>query len=593
MSVGGPCSVEGCWRKHMYNSDVCHKHGSEPADPPPSMPEHTVQTEVDEDLWWTEEDEGVTRTNQLMAALATVMLLALLIPIGMDTVSERERAPWEEADGTATFDPEGATLSYNYTVGGSEFTGDPLEFPWHNESKQKLEISIVDRAYEGEFERWGGCSQSREFSLGPDEIAYTYIQSTGGSDATNATGLITLWGSGTTSFKAVQGTSQALLSMAPGEYTVRMTNPTEEAPMPDPLGLLSQPIYVSECRGNHLMIIEIYDAPINHTSTDPTFSNGNVTVQYDTGDPSTSALIPPVFHDHRPKVGMLLLAYLASLAVIFRRREIIDRIQYTNLGEHPLLQTQISGTRASRGWTERQEGDEFSFTCERAGFHEFDTYDGICWHCKKVVDHDIHLQALVRWDRTATRLLDMGHFPHPSVLEKLDEVLEPLIDRDIQLVDPAEGTVESRVRALQEVDDKEYILTEMERHFPDWEANRKRHLEGNLEDGEVSLGLDLGSLGYAIDTHYYRLHDCYPGSPYFHPLEWELDPDPPPYTGGTRGHENLNPVAHIVAATYLIGAWSWMVDQDFTSEGMEHVVMAMFVPVPFIYNFFSYGHEME
>ena len=146
---------------------------------------------------------------------------------------------------------------------------------------------------------------------------------------------------------------------------------------------------------------------------------------------------------------------------------------------------------------------------------------------------------------------------------------------------------------MQEVDDKEYILTEMERHFPDWEANRKRHLEGNLEDGEVSLGLDLGSLGYAIDTHYYRLHDCYPGSPYFHPLEWELDPDPPPYTGGTRGHENLNPVAHIVAATYLIGAWSWMVDQDFTSEGMEHVVMAMFVPVPFIYNFFSYGHEME
>ena len=596
MSVGGPCSVQGCWRKHAYNSDVCHKHGSEPADPPPTRPEHPVETVVDEDedLWWTEEDEGETRTKQLMAALATVALLALLIPIGQDMVSERARTPWGEADGTATFDPEDATLSYNYTVGGSEFTGDPLVFPWHNESKQTLEISIVDRAYDG------GCSQSRGFSLEPGEIAYAHIQSTGGSNATNATVLITLWGSGTTSFKAVQGTSHALLSMAPGEYTVRVTNPTEWVPMADPLGLLLQPIYVSECRGKHLMTIEIYEAPINHTSTGPTFSNGNVTVQYDTGDPSTSALIAPVYPDHSPNIVMLLLAYLAALVVIFRGKEVADRIPNYNLEEHKLLQTQISGTRASRGWTERQEGGNFRFTCERAGFHEFDTYAGICFHCKKVVDHDPHLQALVLGDRTATRLLDMGRDPHPSVLEKLDEVLEPLIDRDIQLIDPAEGTVESRVRALQEVDDKEYILTEMERHFPDWEANRKRHLEGNLEDGEVSLGLDLDSLGHAIDTHYYRLHDCYPGNPIFldflfDPGDWELvDPAPPsPALRGSRGTENLNPVAHIVAATYLIGAWNWMVDQDFTSEGMEHLVAVLFLPVPIIYNFFSYGHEME
>ena len=595
MSVGGPCSVEGCWRKHMYNSDVCHKHGEATAAPVPAKAEHPSQipqTEVDEDLWWTEEDEGETRTKRLLAALATVVLLALLIPIGQDMVSERERTPWGEADGTATFDPGDATLSYNYTVGGSEYTGDPLVFPWHNESKQTLEISIVDRAYDG------GCSQSRGFNLEPGEIAYAHIQSTGGSNATNATVLITLWGSGTTSFKAVQGTSHALLSMAPGEYTVRVTNPTEWVPMEDPIGLLLQPIYVSECRGNHLMTIEIYEAPINHTSTNPTFSNGNVTVQYDTGDPSTSALITPVSPaDHSPNIVMLLLAYLTALVVIFRGKETIDRIPNVNLEEHPLLQTQISGTRASRGWTERQEGGNFRFTCERAGFHEFDTYDGICWHCKKVVDHDLHLLALVLGDRTATRLLDMGHFPHPSVLEKLDEVLEPLIDRDIKLADPAEGTVVSRVTALGRVDDKEYILTEMERHFPDWEANRKRHLEGNLEDGEVSLGLDLNSLGYAIDTHYYRLHDCYPGSPYFHPLEWELvDPAPPsPSIGGSRGTENLNPVAHIVAVIYGIVCFDWLtnVDPYTSSEEMEVVFMAMCGGLYFIYMFFSYGHEIE
>lgn len=26
MKVGGPCSIEGCTRAHMYNSSVCHKH---------------------------------------------------------------------------------------------------------------------------------------------------------------------------------------------------------------------------------------------------------------------------------------------------------------------------------------------------------------------------------------------------------------------------------------------------------------------------------------------------------------------------------------------------------------------------------------
>jgi hypothetical protein len=26
MAVGGPCSVEGCLGRHMYNSSVCYKH---------------------------------------------------------------------------------------------------------------------------------------------------------------------------------------------------------------------------------------------------------------------------------------------------------------------------------------------------------------------------------------------------------------------------------------------------------------------------------------------------------------------------------------------------------------------------------------
>ena len=55
MNVGGPCSIEGCKRQHMYNSLVCYKHkGQKPPLPPP-----VTETEPtpSKDLWWTEDDE--------------------------------------------------------------------------------------------------------------------------------------------------------------------------------------------------------------------------------------------------------------------------------------------------------------------------------------------------------------------------------------------------------------------------------------------------------------------------------------------------------------------------------------------------------
>ncbi|MCH2640707.1 MAG: hypothetical protein MKZ60_06020 [Candidatus Thalassarchaeum sp.] len=52
MSVGGPCSIQGCKRKHMYNSPVCYKHKGQK----PSPKEY--ERDSGEDLWWTDEDES-------------------------------------------------------------------------------------------------------------------------------------------------------------------------------------------------------------------------------------------------------------------------------------------------------------------------------------------------------------------------------------------------------------------------------------------------------------------------------------------------------------------------------------------------------
>ena len=40
MVVGGPCSVEGCNRTHMYNSPVCYTHKDRA-----------------EEIWWAQNDE--------------------------------------------------------------------------------------------------------------------------------------------------------------------------------------------------------------------------------------------------------------------------------------------------------------------------------------------------------------------------------------------------------------------------------------------------------------------------------------------------------------------------------------------------------
>ena len=60
MGVGGPCSVEGCNRQHMYNSPVCYKHKGQKTPPPPSKKTKQVKETnrpPGEDLWWTEVDE--------------------------------------------------------------------------------------------------------------------------------------------------------------------------------------------------------------------------------------------------------------------------------------------------------------------------------------------------------------------------------------------------------------------------------------------------------------------------------------------------------------------------------------------------------
>ena len=56
MSVGGPCSIEGCERVQMYNNPVCYKHKDQKSKPKQQKTGTESPHEVD--LWWTEDDES-------------------------------------------------------------------------------------------------------------------------------------------------------------------------------------------------------------------------------------------------------------------------------------------------------------------------------------------------------------------------------------------------------------------------------------------------------------------------------------------------------------------------------------------------------
>ena len=61
MVVGGPCSVEGCKRTHMYNSPVCYTHKDKA-----------------EEIWWAETDERFGDGDSVELDTPTILGLLLL-----------------------------------------------------------------------------------------------------------------------------------------------------------------------------------------------------------------------------------------------------------------------------------------------------------------------------------------------------------------------------------------------------------------------------------------------------------------------------------------------------------------------------------
>jgi len=229
------------------------------------------------------------------------------------------------------------------------------------------------------------------------------------------------------------------------------------------------------------------------------------------------------------------------------------------------------------------------------GVCEFDTYDGICRHCKNMVHPDIHLIHLICDRRRADVLLEWFHNIEgedldPELLEELDRILSPLEERDIR--SHPNLPPEDRVKALQEMDDREYILSQLEARFPDWK-------ERNLS--QVDLDPDGVGLGYSINRLYDDIHS-------FNQKEW--GPEWAAEWGLQKPQDlsniNQTPVedpSYVSRAigVFLLAAYGWYVLEEHLLEVFEgtsgaqaeFLIWLFLIPVFVIHKIFFNTSKLE
>ena len=152
-------------------------------------------------------------------------------------------------------------------------------------------------------------------------------------------------------------------------------------------------------------------------------------------------------------------------------------------------------------WTEDDESLRCDDTPETA-VCEFDAYDGICWHCNNMVYPDIHLIDLILRRRDAFYLLNTcisstGDKRNSDIEDVLNRILEPLIERDITSYPNLKP--QDRVKAIQKIDDRDFILTELEGSFPDWKARA-------IHDPQFDLAPKGSGIGHMIHKLYQDIH---------------------------------------------------------------------------------------
>ena len=530
--------------------------------------------------------------------IATMILLYFLFPHVQNVIRQIELSDWEKTEGTVTiYEPYNYTFRYNYSVDGIEYTEWRHSFSWDTET------STSERPY---FEEYTGpetktqlidtsmeyCFKTLTFTIEPGAYAELLVVSWNDTfaasianefpDSSAASVRIELEKAEGTreyvSFFYNEPSNRTNLNLTePGNYEITFSNDRQWWANGGQWW----------CVGYHQLTVEIHDNPPEYANF---FEGEPVTVHYDPNNPDFGVMIIPEFSGLYLSIGALFAVYAIALYVIFNFEP--------KTKSKPEEEDEIPAEpELEDNWWEGDTENDQSELCDdnpdlHYGLCEFYTYDGICWHCKNMVHPDIHLIHLICERRRADVLLESFQTIEeeeldPELVEALDRILSPLEERDI--TSHPNLPPEERVKALQEMDDREYILSQLEERFPDWK-------ERNLSQFDLDPdGMGLGYMIYRLyeDIHFFNQKEWDPGWA----AEWGLY-QRPEVDLDLRYHREASSASQAIGF-FLLAAYVWFVVDEGLLEvfagqnkaGIEILCTVFLIPPYFIYNAFFIGSD--
>ena len=198
------------------------------------------------------------------------------------------------------------------------------------------------------------------------------------------------------------------------------------------------------------------------------------------------------------------------------------------------------------------------------GVCEFDTYDGICYHCNNLVHPDLHLIHLIHNDRNLFLNFEEdlvagerwgGHYR-----SRLSDIWEEFAERDI-MFEAQMGYGAARAEAIQKLcyADKEHILSVLKENLSK---------AGAPTEGEGTEPWVWNSLEGGLEEHFERIRTWDIARVDWNPEDWYLEsPSGGGIVGSDNGDTKMHPVGWIFGAGYLWYVFQFVMDTD--GAGLE------------------------
>ena len=198
------------------------------------------------------------------------------------------------------------------------------------------------------------------------------------------------------------------------------------------------------------------------------------------------------------------------------------------------------------------------------GLCEFDTYDGICWHCKNLVHPDLHLLHLIHNDRNLFLNFEEdlvegetwgGHYR-----SRLSDIWEEFAERDT-MFEAQLGHGAARAEAIQKLcyADKEHILSVLKENLSK---------AGAPTEGEGTEPWVWNSLEGELEEHFERIRDWDITRVDWSPEAWHLEKPQDLSNIYQTPVEDPSYVSRAIGV-FLLAAYGWYVLEEHLLEAFE------------------------